>query len=164
MRDALAWDMAHPEPSKEISAILSPSRRRNTSHWSPHEGLSPWADRLAVGIRPRFRGLRLWSRMTFWYRSLRSADMVEGHRYPAAGAGQGRPGAAAPGIVSSRALWASPGAEPAVASPEVARKRRPRATPPTTLKTAWTIFTQAVGDFGSTLVPVDRRENEPDPT
>ncbi len=66
MSDALAWEIAHPEPSNEISAIRSPSRRRKTSHWSPQDGLSPWAERFAVGILPRLRGLRLWSRITFW--------------------------------------------------------------------------------------------------
>ena len=58
-------EIAHPSPLNEMSSIPPPRKVMDTSTWSPHSGLWPWAVRLhSAGRRPKFRGLRLWSRMT----------------------------------------------------------------------------------------------------
>src|SRR5882672_3022927 len=64
MSEAEAMEMAQPRPWKPTSATLPSSMVRNTATLSPHKGLSPLASRLAWSGRRKFRGWRLWSRMT----------------------------------------------------------------------------------------------------
>src|SRR5215468_7776675 len=62
--EAEAMEMAQPRPWKPTSATLPSSMVRNTATLSPHRGLSPLASWLACSGRRKFRGWRLWSRMT----------------------------------------------------------------------------------------------------
>src|SRR6476620_7123340 len=72
MSEAEAREIAHPVPSNVTCLMRSPSRSRNTVSRSPHRGLNPSHTRSASSSRRKFRGVRLWSRMTSWYSSRRS--------------------------------------------------------------------------------------------
>src|SRR5713226_482767 len=72
IKDADAFEMAHPWPMNEMSAIVPSSRRRYTVTRSPHSGLCPTAFVLASAISRKLRGLLLWSRIVSWYSSRRS--------------------------------------------------------------------------------------------
>jgi hypothetical protein len=63
MSDALAFEIAHPSPTKRTSASVSPVERDPHVSASPH---SVCAVRRPVEPRrlPQVAGLRLWSRMT----------------------------------------------------------------------------------------------------
>ena len=64
--DADAREMAHPVPSKVTSVMRSPSISRNSVRRSPQSGLKPSHVRSAHSSLRKFRGRRLWSRMTSW--------------------------------------------------------------------------------------------------
>src|SRR6059036_2943164 len=72
IRDADAFEIAHPWPTNDTSAIVPLSRRRYTVTRSPHSGLCPTAFELASAISRKLRGLLLWSRIVSWYSSRRS--------------------------------------------------------------------------------------------
>ena len=63
--DADAFEIAQPDPWKLTSAITPCRRRRYTVRRSPHSGLNPSALR-PPSITRKFRGRRLWSRITSW--------------------------------------------------------------------------------------------------
>src|SRR5215467_679022 len=76
MSDADAFEIAHPLPGGEMnftSAMRSPSSFTDSLTSSPHSGLRPSTTRSAPSISPKFRGLRLCSRMSSWYSA--SVDM-----------------------------------------------------------------------------------------
>src|SRR5205823_7199250 len=59
MRDADAFEIAQPWPTKAISAIVSSRRRTYTVTRSPHRGLCPTADASASAISWKLRGFLL---------------------------------------------------------------------------------------------------------
>ena len=65
-KEAEAFEMQQPEPTKLASLITSPSTLRNNFNWSPQSGLWPCAEQVACGIAWKFRGCLQWSRMTCW--------------------------------------------------------------------------------------------------
>ena len=66
IREAAAREMAQPVPWKPTSRITPSATSRSKAIRSPHRGLFPSALRLAAGRVRKFRGLRLWSRITSW--------------------------------------------------------------------------------------------------
>ena len=63
--EADAVEIAQPSPLNAMSSITPSRKVMDTSTWSPQRGLWPCAVRLqSAGRRPKFRGLRLWSRIT----------------------------------------------------------------------------------------------------
>src|SRR5215831_10842611 len=64
--EAEALEMAQPDPWKPMSRSVSPSTSSSTEMRSPQSGLWPSAAAVGAPSRRKFRGLRLWSRMTSW--------------------------------------------------------------------------------------------------
>src|SRR5690606_33454129 len=69
INEADAVEMAQPWPMKLTSWTMPSLTRAYTVSWSPHNGLCPSARCDASSIAWKLRGLRLWSKMTSWYRS-----------------------------------------------------------------------------------------------
>ena len=59
MTDAEDFEIAQPEPSKEISLMISPSSLICTVKWSPHRGLKPSTLLSASGSFLKLRGFLL---------------------------------------------------------------------------------------------------------
>jgi len=64
IRDADAFEIAQPCPSKPTSRTTPSASVTCTERRSPHSGLLPSAWRFASGGEPWFRGRLLWSRIT----------------------------------------------------------------------------------------------------
>jgi len=62
--EALAFEIAHPWPRNVTSWMTSPSRRTQTSNWSPQSGFRPSAWAFASASVRKFLGVLLWSRIT----------------------------------------------------------------------------------------------------
>src|SRR6476659_3541419 len=69
MSDADAFEIAQPCPLKLTSAIESPSILTQSVSASPQSGFRPSIFRSAFSISRKFRGFRLCSRISSWYRA-----------------------------------------------------------------------------------------------
>src|ERR1700753_1523043 len=85
--EAEAVEIAHPCPSNRTSSILSPASLSRSVNRSPHRGFTPSALASAASSGPKFRGRRLWSRITSRYKSFRSMAVL-GEERPGAGGGR----------------------------------------------------------------------------